>query len=437
MATPRPAKRRPAPPVGRSTPAPDDGFHPRGATVYEPARPREDAPVHVRPGRFPKEAVAWLFVLGAVAYFAGWYTAYTGAVPGIFLASDIGLITVAVLLLRCMARIVASRIRATGLAAPSAAIPKAGAWGLSVFWLFATFTNVFQLAIGLGAGIFAYQLYATKSRLMREGYSHATRFGPAFAPTLVLLLAYAGWLLLRRTFGPLPGFDLVTAGAAVLLTILLLRQADHAAQRVAGTPARTLLPDATLRRSMEPRIITGVIVGYLFFRFFISSAIPYGPIVEWLLVCVGAVFIAFIMADRIGVVPTGRSLPRPELRTHIQRIRSLPDRGLEETDTKIQAFIRRGTEAAWVRQRFHDLFEDAGIPDAAAQEHLRPLAASSAKRRHELPGLVGPDAREALVGRLLEVLREKRGSGATGTLKTQPAVQREDKVPRPVVTPSP
>lgn len=437
MATARPARRRAVAPDPDPDPVPrsEASFHPKGAVVHE-AAPNREGPPTVRPGRFPKESIAWLYILGALSYGVGWYLAYTGAIV-VLRASDVAFAFVLILLLRAMARIARARIPADGLAAPSAAIAKAGAWSLGIFWGFWTFTNVPQLAVGIAGAILAYQTYASRSRLQREGYAHHARFGPLFVPTLTVFAAYGAWLLLRRFLGPMSGFDLFTAAGALLFTIVMVRIVDRRAQRAAAVPVRREpRQSGAPRRGLEQRTLVGVIGGYLFFRFFISSSIPYGPIVEWFIVCLGALFVAVMMADRIGVVPTRRSLPHPDLRSHVQRIVSLPDRDLQETDERLSAFIQSGRDAEWVLERFRGLFQEAELPAEVQTRHLTPLVPSDDKRRHAPVQQMGREGREALVVSLIDALRSER-RGATGTLKTGPGVRSKDKGPRPVVVPSP
>lgn len=424
MALPKPARAPPAPstngdgPVTPTTP---------GARLTQHFHPAPDVPHHPEPADTPPasrpRAVQTMFgvmLLGALGYGVGWLVSFYGLLPGVFRASDIGVPALMFATLRGVAKLAERGLPHAVHAKAAAGLGRAGGWAISVYWL-GTLTNVLQLGVGLALGILGYQAYVTHGRLQRAGFAG---FGPAFGPTIATVVVYVAYQLLRIPLGPVEGFDAMSAAASFVAAIAIMRAARGNVQRAAREqPRPQSAADHAKASSAERRVLIGLVVGYLFFRLFISDVIPYGPIVEWFLVCIGVLFFAIIAADRIGTVPTRRSLPAPEKRTHVQRVSSLPDRQLAETQERLSAFIERGQETDWLRDHFGRILRDAGHGDERVAQLLAPLVRRTDRRGrgHAPVEAMGVEARSRFVKELVAALRTR--GVPTGTLKADPGVQ--------------
>lgn len=435
MALPRPT-RAPAAPTAAAAPGRDTGDtliirEPTSSSFQLGADHRSQASTDERPiPAGPRLVTLRVALAGVIAYAVGWYASFYGVLPGVFLASDIGLPFLLLATLRGILRINQGGARDPLLGKAAAGLPRAASWAIGVYWVFATLTNVLQLAIGIGGGILLYQAYMMKGKVTKLGYNG---YGPSFVPTLVTVGAYAGWQAARTVLGPLPGFDAMSAAAGFVVALGILRSA-RARLNVANAQQRMSVAEIAARRNvaMEKKTLAAVLVGYVFFRIFISNQIPYGPIVEWFLLCVGVLFFAIAAAERIGTVPTARSLPDPGKRTHIQRVSSLPDRHLARTEDRLKAFIERGGEIDELHAHFAQLLTDSGVhPDEAAKQ-LAPLRRGVTKRGagHAPAESMGLEARSRFLASLVAVIQAKRVP--TGTLKAGATVQ----TPGPPRTPT-
>lgn len=383
--------------------------------------PDEEDPRHnTRIKQSRRRSILFLFLFGAIAFISGYWTAYESAfIPGIFWASELGIPAVLAILLTGMARILRHGIHDVELAQATAALPGAARWALLSFWLLFTFTTVFQLAIGVALAILAFQLYATRDRLRRAGY---TGFGPGLRLMLIPLGAYAGWLLIVyfqfTVTGPIPLFDLLSMIATFLFAFAMLKETIHRAEATKDLQPQSAIKRAApaARGATAKHLLGAILVGYIFFRFFVSAHIPYGPIVEWFIVSMAALFFAIIAAARIGTVPTRRSLPPPYVRTHRQRVWSLPDRHLSEVERHLAAYIHENKGRDWLRAHYQALLESSDVP---AEQRARSLQELERRRSHE-------DERRQTILRLSTLLERSTNptdpANPTDTVKTNPPV---------------
>lgn len=392
------------------SPRAQDYGPPRGQTDPD----EEDPTKAKRIAQSRRRSVLFLFLFGGIAFLVGYWTAYQAAfIPGIFWASELGIPAVLAILLTGMARILRHGIDDVELAQATSALPGAARWALFSFWLLYTFTTVFQLAIGVALAILAFQLYATRDRLRRAGYPG---FGPGLRLMLIPMGAYAGWVLLvylQFTIpGSLPLFDALSTVAVFLFSFAMLQETIRKADEAKAQKPRPAIQNAApaARGATAKHLLGAILVGYIFFRFFVSAHIPYGPIVEWFIVSMAALFFAIIAAARIGTVPTKRSLPPPYVRTHTQRVWSLPDRHLSDVERHLAAYIHENKGRAWLRHHYQTLLESSNVPADQCAASLQRLEQRRSERE---------ERRQTILS--LSALLDETTS-PTDTLKTTPRV---------------
>ncbi len=404
------------PDPGATEPVAASAWKPRG-TDFGPPRSdpeKEEAAqrhkIDAKRRRAVRKSGVMLAVVGGLMFLMGALTAYyTFTIPGLFLASELGIPALVTILLAGIARVLRNGIGDTTLAQATAALPRAAGWAVGIFWTFYTFTTVWQLAVGVAFAVIAFQLYATHDRLRRAGHNG---FGPGLRLTLIPLAAYAGWLVLFSLIGAWPLFDPISAAAAFTFVFLMLRESRQTAQAASARhPVTRVMPAAAQTRgSSTKQLLIGVIIGYLFFRFFVAAHIPYGAIVEWFIISLAALFFAIVAAARIGTVPTTRSLPPAHVRTHQQRVWSLPDQHISEVEKHLAAYIHDNKDTDWVRTYYRTLLAASGVPSDQAEEAITGLG----KRKSN------ESERRNRILRLTRLMDDTNGH-ATGTdsLKTQ------------------
>ncbi|MBW3582915.1 MAG: hypothetical protein KY455_07440 [Euryarchaeota archaeon] len=378
---------------------------------------------------------AWLrlVVYGAIGLALGWLIAMNGGIPGlglpipgVFMAADIALPALFAVLLSSGALVLKHHIRDPELRDSATTIPKATEWGIVLFWVAWTLTNVPQLAFGLPGGLIAYALIGTRLRLKRAGFPG---YGPGLTLSLLVLAFYVPWMLFRQVahsvlgsgaLGPLAPFDLVSLGYGAFAAVFVMRAAGRVGKKADRMERKVGLVDTskTRQKESEQRTLAAVVISYLVFRFFVSDQIPYGPIVEWFLICGGILFFAIVVANRIGVVPTALALPRPEVRRHVQVVSNLPDQRLAETQTLIDDYVTRGTDAAEVARLVRTLYEESGVPAERTDAAVQRIHAHSDRSQ-----------RAKAVMDALDALRARRDT--TGTLKTDLGVRTRRATERP------